>query len=44
MSNQTVHVLRTRGYRVIPVAGIYEIDGAHATSSTTPRSTWDRPR
>jgi hypothetical protein len=30
-------VLRTRGDRVIPAAGISEIDGAHATSSTTPR-------
>jgi hypothetical protein len=37
MSNQTVSVLRTRGDRVIPVAGIHEIDGAHSTSSTTRR-------
>src|SRR5258708_24057043 len=29
MSNQTVSVLRTRDDQVIPVAGVYEIDGAH---------------
>ena len=31
MSNQTVNVLRTRDERVIPVAGVYEIDGAHTS-------------
>src|SRR5437588_6341805 len=31
MSNQAVSVLRTRGDRVIPVAGVYEIDGAHTS-------------
>src|SRR5205085_9834610 len=31
MSNQTVSVLRTRDDRVIPVAGVYEIDGAHTS-------------
>src|SRR5438270_13715066 len=31
MANQTVDVLRTRGDRVIPVAGVYEIDGAHTS-------------
>jgi polyisoprenoid-binding protein YceI len=31
MSNQTVNVLRTRDDRVIPVAGVYEIDGAHTS-------------
>jgi polyisoprenoid-binding protein YceI len=29
MSSQTVSVLRTRDDREIPVAGVYEIDGAH---------------
>src|SRR2546421_1185081 len=31
MSNQTVNVLRTRDERVIPVAGVYEIDDAHTS-------------
>ena len=31
MANQTVSVLRTRDDRVIPVAGVYEIDGAHTS-------------
>src|SRR5205823_730249 len=31
MSNQTVSVLRTRDDRVIPVAGLYQIDGAHTS-------------
>src|SRR5205085_1862278 len=31
MSNQTVNVLRTRDDRVIPAAGVYEIDGAHTS-------------
>src|SRR3954447_315800 len=31
MSNQTVSVLRTRDDRVIPAAGVYEIDGAHTS-------------
>jgi polyisoprenoid-binding protein YceI len=31
MSNQTVSVLRTRDDWVIPVAGVYEIDGAHTS-------------
>ena len=31
MSNQTVSVLRTREDRVIPAAGVYEIDGAHTS-------------
>jgi polyisoprenoid-binding protein YceI len=31
MSNRTVSVLRTRDDRVIPVAGVYEIDGAHTS-------------
>src|SRR5260370_5000017 len=31
MSNQTVSVLRTRDDQVIPVAGVYEIDGAHTS-------------
>src|SRR5947209_19323387 len=31
MSNQTVNVLRTLDDRVIPVAGVYEIDGAHSS-------------
>ncbi len=31
MSNQTVNVLRTRDNRLIPVAGVYEIDGAHTS-------------
>src|SRR5215212_10154633 len=31
LSNQTVGVLRTRDHRVIPVAGYYEIDGAHTS-------------
>ena len=31
MSNQTVSVLRTHDDRVIPVAGVYEIDGAHTS-------------
>src|SRR5881227_1023575 len=31
MSSQTVSVLRTRDDRVIPVAGVYEIDGAHTS-------------
>src|SRR5437667_11703063 len=31
MSNQTVSVLRTRDDRVIPVAGVYEIDAAHTS-------------
>jgi polyisoprenoid-binding protein YceI len=31
MSDQTVSVLRTRDDRVIPVAGLYEIDGAHTS-------------
>ena len=31
MSNQTVSVLRTRDDRVIPVAGVYEIDSAHTS-------------
>ena len=31
MSNHTVNVLRTRDDRVIPVAGVYEIDGAHTS-------------
>jgi polyisoprenoid-binding protein YceI len=29
MSSQTVSVLRTRDDRVVPVAGVYQIDGAH---------------
>jgi hypothetical protein len=35
MSNQTVRVLRTRDDRVIPVAGVYEIDGAHTSWSSS---------
>ena len=31
MSNQTVSVLRTRDDRMIPAAGVYEIDGAHTS-------------
>src|SRR5437879_11126235 len=31
MSNGTISVLRTRDDRVIPVAGVYEIDGAHTS-------------
>jgi polyisoprenoid-binding protein YceI len=31
MSDRTVSVLRTRDDRVIPVAGVYEIDGAHTS-------------
>jgi polyisoprenoid-binding protein YceI len=31
MSSQTVSVLRTRDDRQIPVAGVYEIDGAHTS-------------
>src|SRR5438045_9505328 len=31
MSSQTVSVLRTRDDRVIPAAGVYEIDGAHTS-------------
>src|SRR5438105_3442035 len=31
MSSQTVNVLRTRDDQVIPVAGVYEIDGAHTS-------------
>ena len=31
MSSQTVSVLRTRDDREIPVAGVYEIDGAHTS-------------
>src|SRR5256714_10995250 len=31
MSDQTVSVLRTRDDRVIPAAGVYEIDGAHTS-------------
>jgi polyisoprenoid-binding protein YceI len=31
MSNRTVSVLRTRDDRVIPVAGVYDIDGAHTS-------------
>ena len=31
MSDRTVSVLRTREERVIPVAGVYEIDGAHTS-------------
>src|SRR4051812_47035611 len=31
MANQTVDVLRTRDDRVIPVAGVYEVDGAHTS-------------
>ena len=31
MSNRTVSVLRTRDDRLIPVAGVYEIDGAHTS-------------
>jgi polyisoprenoid-binding protein YceI len=31
MSNQTVSVLRTRDDRVIPVAGVYDIDGTHTS-------------
>jgi polyisoprenoid-binding protein YceI len=31
MANQTMDVLRTRDDRVIPVAGVYEIDGAHTS-------------
>ena len=31
MSNQTMNVLRNLGDRVIPVAGVYEIDGAHTS-------------
>src|SRR5437763_8146128 len=31
MPDQTVNVLRTRDDRVIPVAGVYEIDGAHTS-------------
>ena len=31
MPNQTVSVLRTRDDRVLPVAGVYEIDGAHTS-------------
>jgi polyisoprenoid-binding protein YceI len=31
MSNRTVSVLRTRDNQVIPVAGLYDIDGAHTS-------------
>jgi polyisoprenoid-binding protein YceI len=31
MSNQTLSVLRTRDDRVMPVAGVYDIDGAHTS-------------
>lgn len=31
MSDQTVTVLRTRAERVIPVAGVYDIDAAHTS-------------
>jgi hypothetical protein len=31
MSARTVNVLRTRDDRVIPVAGVYDIDGAHTS-------------
>jgi polyisoprenoid-binding protein YceI len=31
MANQTVSVLRTRDDKVIPVAGVYEIDAAHTS-------------
>ena len=31
MSSQTVSVLRTRDDRVVPVAGVYEIDSAHTS-------------
>jgi len=31
MSDRTVSVLRTRDDRVIPVAGVYDIDGAHTS-------------
>src|SRR5258708_25291321 len=31
MSNQTVSVLRTRDDQVIPVAGVYDVDGAHTS-------------
>jgi polyisoprenoid-binding protein YceI len=31
VSSQTVSVLRTRDDRVVPVAGVYEIDGAHTS-------------
>src|SRR5438309_3104806 len=31
MSDRTVSVLRTRDDRLIPVAGVYEIDGAHTS-------------
>src|SRR5712691_13568829 len=31
MSNQTLTVLRTRDDRVIPVAGVYDIDDAHTS-------------
>jgi polyisoprenoid-binding protein YceI len=31
MSDRAVSVLRTRDNRVIPVAGVYEIDGAHTS-------------
>jgi polyisoprenoid-binding protein YceI len=31
MSNRTVSMLRTRDDRVIPVAGVYEIDGDHTS-------------
>src|SRR5688572_10383040 len=29
MSNRTVSILRSRDDRLVPVAGVYEIDGAH---------------
>src|SRR5207302_8447422 len=31
MSSHTVSVLRTRDDRVVPVAGVYEINGAHTS-------------
>src|SRR5439155_23972100 len=31
MSDRTVSVLRTRDDRLIPVAGVYDIDGAHTS-------------
>jgi polyisoprenoid-binding protein YceI len=31
MSDRTVSVLRTRDDRVIPIAGVYDIDGAHTS-------------
>ena len=35
MPDRTVSVLRTHDDRLIPVAGVYEIDGAHTRSSSS---------